>query len=108
MVGEFGGLRAAHALRSAPAQVTLLDRRNYHLFQPLLYQVATVSLSPSEIAAPLRSIFSKQKNTQVLVGDVRDVDPPTKRVMLADGGVFPYDYLIVAAGSQTSYCGHDG
>src|SRR5437016_11800160 len=81
--GEFGGLRAARALRSAPVQVTLIDRRNYHLFQPLLYQVATGSLSPAEIAAPLRGIFSKQKNTQVLLGDVRDVDPAAKRVMLA-------------------------
>ncbi len=101
--GGFGGLRAAHALRSAPVQVTLLDRRNYHLFQPLLYQVATGSLSAAEIAAPLRSIFSKQKNTQVLMGKLREVDPAAKRVMLADGGVSPYDYLIVAAGSQTSY-----
>ena len=106
--GGFGGLRAARALRSAPVQVTLIDRRNYHLFQPLLYQVATGSLSPAEISAPLRSILSKQKNTQVLMGDVRDVDPAAKRVILADGGVFPYDYLIVAAGSQTSYYGHDG
>ena len=65
------------------------------------------SVSAAEISAPLRSILSKQKNTQVLVGHVRDVDPAAKRVMLADGGVFPYDYLIVAAGSQTSYYGHD-
>jgi NADH dehydrogenase len=106
--GGFGGLRAVRALRSAPVQVTLLDRRNYHLFQPLLYQVATGSLSPAEIAAPLRSIFSKQKNTQVLMGEVRDVDPAAKRVILADGGVFPYDYLIVDAGSHTSYYGQDG
>jgi NADH:ubiquinone reductase (H+-translocating) len=106
--GGFGGLRAAHALRSAPVQVILLDRRNYHLFQPLLYQVATGSLTPAGISAPLRSIFSNQKNTQVLMGDVTDVDPAAKRVILADGAVFPYDYLIVAAGSQTSYYGHDG
>lgn len=105
--GGFGGLRATDALKSAPVRITLLDRRNYHLFQPLLYQVATGSLAPAEVAAPLRSIFSKQKNTQVLIGDVRDVDPVAKRVFLADGGVFPYDYLIVAAGSQTSYYGHD-
>jgi NADH:ubiquinone reductase (H+-translocating) len=106
--GGFGGLRAARALKSAAVDVTVLDRRNYHLFQPLLYQVATGSLAPAEIAAPLRSIFSKQKNTQVLIGDVKDVDPSAKLVHLADGGVFPYDYLIVAAGSQTSYYGHDG
>ncbi|HTR37548.1 MAG TPA: NAD(P)/FAD-dependent oxidoreductase [Bryobacteraceae bacterium] len=106
--GGFGGLRAARALRSASVKVTLLDRRNYHLFQPLLYQVATGSLAPAEIAAPLRSIFSRQKNTKVLIGDVKDVHPAVKRVVLADGGVFEYDYLIVAAGSQTSYYGNDG
>src|SRR5437016_13747161 len=105
--GGFGGLRAAQALKSAPVEVTLLDRRNYHLFQPLLYQVATGSLSPGEIAAPLRSVFSRQKNTRVLLGEVVDLDPVTKRVMLADGASIEYDSLIVAAGSQTFYYGHD-
>jgi NADH:quinone reductase (non-electrogenic) len=105
--GGFGGLRAAQALKSAPVEVTLIDRRNYHLFQPLLYQVATGSLSPGEIAAPLRSVLSRQKNTRVLLGEVVDLDPVAKRVLLADGASFAYDALIVAAGSQTSYYGHD-
>jgi NADH dehydrogenase len=105
--GGFGGVRAAQALKSAPVDVTLIDRRNYHLFQPLLYQVATGSLSPGEIAAPLRSVFSRQKNTSVLLGEVVDLDPVSKRVMLADGATFEYDSLIVAAGSQTFYYGHD-
>jgi NADH:ubiquinone reductase (H+-translocating) len=105
--GGFGGLRAAQALKSVPVDVTLIDRRNYHLFQPLLYQVATGSLSPGEIAAPLRSVFSRQKNTSVLLGEVVDLDAVSKRVMLADGATFEYDSLIVAAGSQTFYYGHD-
>ena len=106
--GGFGGLRAARALRSAPVDVTVIDRRNYHLFQPLLYQVATGSLSPGQIAAPIRAVLSRQKNTRVLLGDVVDIDPGAKRLVLADGAEFEYDSLIVAAGSQTSYYGHDG
>src|SRR5258708_15838397 len=105
--GGFGGLNAARALRSAPVEVTLVDRRNYHLFQPLLYQVATGSLSPGDIAAPLRSVLSHQRNTRVLLGQVEDVDPLAKRVLLADGAALNYDSLVVAAGSQTSYYGHD-
>jgi len=105
--GGFGGLSAAQALKSAPVEVTLIDRRNYHLFQPLLYQVATGSLSPGEIAAPLRGVLSRQKNTRVLLGDVVDIDPVSKSVLLEDGASFEYDSLIVAAGSQTSYYGHD-
>jgi len=105
--GGFGGLFAAQALKSASVEVTLIDRRNYHLFQPLLYQVATGSLSPGEVAAPLRGVLSRQKNTRVLLGDVLDIDPVSKQVMLADGASFEYDSLIVAAGSQTSYYGHD-
>ena len=85
--GGFGGLNAAKALKSDLVDVTLIDRRNYHLFQPLLYQVATGSLSAGEIAAPLRSVLSKQKNTCVLLGTVEDVDPQTKQVFLADGAV---------------------
>jgi len=104
--GGFGGLSAAQALKSAPVDVTLIDRRNYHLFQPLLYQVATGSLSPGEIAAPLRGVLGRQKNTRVLLGDVVDIDPVAKSVLLADGANFEYDSLIVAAGSQTSYYGH--
>lgn len=105
--GGFGGLRAAQALRSELVDVTLIDRRNYHLFQPLLYQVATGSLSPGQISAPLRSVLSRQKNTRVLLGSVEDVAPDAKQVHLADGAVLPYDSLIVATGSQTSYFGHD-
>src|SRR5262247_2784006 len=105
--GGFGGLSAALHLKSQLVDVTLIDRRNYHLFQPLLYQVATGSLSPGQIAAPIRGILSRQKNTRVLMGDVVDIDPLAKRVVLADGAVIEYDSLIVAAGSQTSYYGHD-
>jgi len=105
--GGFGGLVAAQALKRADAQVTLIDKRNFHLFQPLLYQVATGSLSPGEIAAPLRAVLSRQKNTQVLLGEAVDIDPDARRVILRDGGVFPYDTLVMATGSQTSYYGHD-
>jgi len=105
--GGFGGLYAAQALKHAPVEVTLLDRRNFHLFQPLLYQVATGSLSPGEIAAPLRSVLSKQKNTRVLLGEAMDVDPSRSQVLLRDGGVVEYDSLIVATGSQSAYFGHD-
>ena len=105
--GGFGGLFAAQTLKSAPVDVTLIDRRNYHLFQPLLYQVATGSLSPGEIASPLRGVLSRQKNTRVLLGEVDDIDPVSKHVHLADGASFDYDFLIVATGSQSSYYGHD-
>ncbi|MHB8499340.1 MAG: NAD(P)/FAD-dependent oxidoreductase [Candidatus Acidiferrales bacterium] len=105
--GGFGGLNAAQKLKHASVDVTLIDRRNFHLFQPLLYQVATGSLSPGEIAAPLRGVLSKQKNAQVLLGEGADIDPDAKRVILRDGGVFPYDSLIVSTGSQTSYYGND-
>jgi NADH dehydrogenase len=105
--GGFGGLVAAQALKRADAEVTLLDKRNFHLFQPLLYQVATGSLSPGEIAAPLRSVLSGQKNTQVLLGEAVDLDPATRIVILADGGQYSYDSLIVATGTRTSYYGND-
>jgi NADH dehydrogenase len=105
--GGFGGLVAAQKLKRADVQITLIDRRNFHLFQPLLYQVATGSLSPGEIAAPLRGVLSKQKNVQVLLGEAADVDPAGKRVTLRDGATFGYDSLIVATGSQTSYYGND-
>jgi len=105
--GGFGGLRAARALGSAPVDVTVVDRRNYHLFQPLLYQVATGSLSPGDIAAPLRGVLGRQRNARVLLGQVEDLDPLSKRVLLADGAALEYDSLVVAAGSQTSYYGHD-
>jgi NADH:ubiquinone reductase (H+-translocating) len=105
--GGFGGLSAAQALKSAPVDVTVIDRRNYHLFQPLLYQHATGSLSAGEIAAPIRGILGRQKNTRVWLGDVENIDPVAKRVRLADSASLEYDFLIVAAGSQTSYYGHD-
>src|SRR5207248_4491793 len=105
--GGFGGLAAAQKLKHAPVDVTLVDRRNFHLFQPLLYQVATGSLSPGEIAAPLRSILSKQKNTRVLLGEAVDIDPLAKEVVLKDGATLSYDSLIVATGSQSTYFGHD-
>ncbi len=105
--GGFGGLYAAQRLKHAPVHVTVIDRRNFHLFQPLLYQVATGALSPGEISAPIRGILSKQKNTRVLLGETADIDPAAKRVLLKDGAQVPYDSLIVATGSQSSYFGND-
>jgi len=105
--GGFAGLSAARALRSAPVDVTVVDRRNYHLFQPLLYQVATGSLSPGEIAAPLRGVLGRQRNTRVLLGHVVNLDPTRKPVLLADGASLEYEALVIAVGSQTSYFGHD-
>jgi NADH:ubiquinone reductase (H+-translocating) len=105
--GGFAGLVAAQTLKRANARVTLVDRRNFHLFQPLLYQVATGSLSPAEIAAPLRAVLSRQKNVEVLLGEAVDIDPVAKQVVLRDGAHFPYDSLIVATGSKTSYFGND-
>lgn len=103
--GGFGGLYAARSLRHADVRVTLIDRRNFHLFQPLLYQVATAALSPANIASPLRYILKNQANTRVLLAEVTDMDVRRKMVILSDGEV-PYDTLIVAAGSQTNYFGH--
>src|SRR6058998_3581400 len=97
--GGFGGLDAARALSGAPVRVTLIDRHNYHLFQPLLYQVATASLSPGDIASPIRWVLRRQKNVQVLLADVRAIDPSGRRVIVADGDPFPYDYLVLASGS---------
>ena len=105
--GGFGGLYAAQSLKHAPVDVTVIDQRNFHLFQPLLYQVATGSLSPGEIAAPLRGVLQKQKNTRVLLGRAVDIDPNAKFVTLSDGAEIPYDSLIVATGSQSSYFGND-
>ncbi len=103
--GGFGGLHAASSLRRAAVQVTLVDRRNYHLFQPLLYQIATGALSPANIAAPLRALLRRQPNARVLLGEVVDFDLPGKRVVLRDGEL-KYDTLIVAAGATHSYFGH--
>src|SRR5436853_6119581 len=101
--GGFGGLAAAQKLKRAPVEVTLIDRRNFHLFQPLLYQVATGSLSPGEIAAPLRGVLSRQKNTRVLLGEALDADPQARDVILRDGATLAYDSLVVATGTDTSY-----
>ncbi len=94
------------SLRKAPVQVTLVDRRNFHLFQPLLYQVATGALSPANIAAPLRSVLQRQKNAEVIMGEATGFDLAARRVLLADGHL-DYDSLVVATGSETSYFGHD-
>jgi NADH dehydrogenase len=103
--GGFGGLDAARAFARTPLRVTLIDRHNYHLFQPLLYQVATASLSPGDIASPIRWILRKQKNVQVLLAEARSIDPSNRRVIL-DRGELTYDYLIVASGAAHSYFGH--
>lgn len=104
--GGFAGLAAARALGKADVDVTVIDRRNHHLFQPLLYQVATAALNPSDIAVPIRSILRKQRNTRVLLADVRSIDVAARRVRLDEGDV-PYDHLIVATGATHSYFGHD-
>src|SRR5687767_341046 len=104
--GGFGGLLAAQGFRKQPVDVVLIDRRNFHLFQPLLYQVATGSLSPANIAAPLRSVLRRQRNVEVLLGEVTDIDLQTRRVRIADGGELDYDSLIVATGSSHHYFGH--
>ncbi len=105
--GGFGGLYAAKALRRAPVNVTLVDRRNHHLFQPLLYQVATAALNPADIAAPIRGILRGQDNVQVLLAEATAVETARKRVILADGAI-EYDALIVATGATHSYFGNDG
>src|SRR5260370_6581177 len=105
--GGFGGLHAARALHNVPVQVTVIDRNNHHLFQPLLYQVATAVLSPAEISAPIRSVLRKQKNTEVLLGEVTGVDTQAQRVLLDDDQSVPYDYLILATGARDSYFGHN-
>ena len=106
--GGFGGISAARALRKAPVDVTLLDRTNHHVFQPLLYQVATGTLSPSEIAVPIRWLFRRQPNVDVHLAEVSDIDADARRIVL-DGGArsMDYDFLIVAAGSRHAYFGHD-
>jgi NADH dehydrogenase len=104
--GGFGGLAAARGLRKAPVRVLLLDQRNHHLFQPLLYQVATAGLSPAEIASPIRRILRRQENATVLLAHATAIDPERKRVLLADGEV-AYDHLVVATGATHSYFGRD-
>src|SRR5262244_1993061 len=102
--GGFGGLYAALALAAKPVRVTLIDRRNHHLFQPLLYEVAAAALNPSDIAAPIRRILRRQRNAEVLLAEVVSIDPVRKRVLLRDGEL-AYDYLILATGATHSYFG---
>ena len=104
--GGFGGLSAAKKLKKAPATVTLIDRRNFHLFQPLLYQVATGALSPADISSPLRGILKKAKNVQVIMAEVTDIDPQAREVTMGDRRV-SYDSLIIAAGVRHQYFGND-
>jgi NADH dehydrogenase len=103
--GGFGGLNTAKYLARAPVQVTLLDRRNHHLFQPLLYQVATAALNPADIAYPIRGVFAKQRNVRVLLADVKAIDVDKRTVTLDDGSLH-YDYLVVATGATHSYFGN--
>src|ERR1700726_3977479 len=109
--GGFAGLAAAHALRRADAEVVLIDRRNHHIFQPLLYQVATAVLSPSEIAAPIRQLEARQRNVSVLLAEITGVDVASRTIEAASPGAgvrkIAFDYLVVATGMRPSYFGHD-
>ena len=109
--GGFAGVNAARALRHADADVLLIDRRNHHIFQPLLYQVATAVLSPAEIAAPIRQLEVKQRNLSVLLAEVTGVDVASSTIEASSPGLgnrkIAYDYLVVAAGARPSYFGHD-
>ena len=105
--GGFGGLWATRSLGSAAVRITLVDRCNHHLFQPLLYQVATAGLSAPDIAAPLRHILRRQRNVTVLLDEVTSVEPGSRRVALARGGTLDYDYLLLAPGARHAYFGHD-
>jgi len=103
----FGGLACAQALADSDVRVTVVDRRNHHLFQPLLYQVATAALSPADIASPVRSLLSRARNIDVVMGEVRSIDHAGRRVLLADGGHVPFDTLVLATGSAYNYFGHE-
>jgi NADH:quinone reductase (non-electrogenic) len=109
--GGFGGLAVARALRRADAEILITDRRNHHVFQPLLYQVATAVLSPSEVAAPLRQLAQQQPNLAILLGEVTDIELACRRVKVSPPGLPPmsvgFDYLVVATGVRPSYFGHD-
>src|SRR3954465_5663214 len=104
--GGFGGLYAAPALADAPVDVTLIDRTNHHVFQPLLYQVATATLSPTDICAPIRWLLRHQRNAEALLSGGVSIDPAARVVVCGDGRSVPYDYLIVATGARHSYFGH--
>jgi NADH dehydrogenase len=105
--GGFGGLYAARAFRGQPVDVTIVDKRNHHVFQPLLYQVAMAALSPGDIASPIRWILRKQANAQVLLGEVSRIDPAARTASLPDGATLTFDYAIVAPGTTHAYFGHD-
>lgn len=106
--GGFGGLNAAKALKKANVEILLIDKTNHHLFQPLLYQVASAALSPGNIAAPIREVLHKQKNATVIMGDVTAIDPADRTVATSDGAIFSYNFLILAPGAKHSYFGKDG
>ncbi|MBK6780718.1 MAG: NAD(P)/FAD-dependent oxidoreductase [Gemmatimonadetes bacterium] len=105
--GGFAGLYTARGLADAPVRITVVDRENHHLFQPMLYQVATAALASSNIASPIRSILSRQPNAEVLMGEVASVQPDARTITLVDGSTLNYDYLILATGARHSYFGHD-
>ncbi|MBO6934224.1 MAG: NAD(P)/FAD-dependent oxidoreductase [Deltaproteobacteria bacterium] len=105
--GGFGGLQCARALGGKAVKVTLVDRENHHLFQPLLYQVATAGLGPASIATPIRAVFGKDRNVEVILGEAWEVDHDRKELVLRDGDRIPYDTLVVAAGAKTNYFGHE-
>src|SRR5436305_10261743 len=104
--GGFGGLEVARALRQAPVHITVIDRSNHHLFQPLLYQVATAGLSPADIAAPIRNILRNQKDVEVIMAEVTGVDKNARQVLMGDRSI-SYDYLVLATGARDGYFGHD-
>ena len=103
----FGGLAVARGLANSGATVTIVDRQNHHVFQPLLYQVATAGLSPADIAAPIRSIVKRQKETRVLLAEVTGVNADQRRVLLSDGTTLDYDFLVIATGARHGYFGRD-
>ena len=105
--GGFGGIQTAKGVAKANVRVSVIDRANHFLFQPLLYQVATAGLSPADIATPIRKILRGQKNVEVLLGEVVGVDPTAKTVMLADGTAIEFDFLVLATGARHGYFGHD-
>ncbi|MGA3010500.1 MAG: FAD-dependent oxidoreductase, partial [Terracidiphilus sp.] len=105
--GGFAGIHAARGLARLPVDVTLVDRRNHHIFQPLLYQVALAVLSPADIAQPIRSIVRSQQNTEVLMDEVTGIDPDARQISLASGSQLAYDYLVLATGATHSYFGRD-
>src|SRR6185437_274308 len=105
--GGFGGLSTAKGLKHCQLDITLVDKTNHHLFQPLLYQVASAALSPGEIAVPIRETLRKQENATVIMGDVERIDKKKKQIILMNGDRVDYDYLVVAIGARHSYFGND-